>query len=261
MKKMKTTIILILALTMVLSLSACKTKNCEICDKIISIQSEINEIKASLAAESVINEGSIESAKNEEKLQKLEKELQSLLQHECSMPIKNVKNQEFTLNTFTGTYTGEWKGSLPSGKGKFEGTYPVQSSSLSYDGEWKNGELNGYGNFVLISDLYDKHFERYYEGDFKNGNFHGQGLLIEIHELYTWQVEGEFQDGLTIGQAAFKEYDANGNLTDDGIVEGPDQTIIQSSKAERAKEEAQRAEEESKELLGDLGNALLDNAY
>ncbi|KAG2243645.1 hypothetical protein Bca52824_094512 [Brassica carinata] len=72
------------------------------------------------------------------------------------------ERREFSNGDF---YSGEVKGSLPHGKGKYE-----WSDGTIYQGDWDQGKISGKGKLVWPSGAK-------YEGDFSGGYLHGIGTM------------------------------------------------------------------------------------
>ncbi|XP_024013307.1 phosphatidylinositol 4-phosphate 5-kinase 8 isoform X1 [Eutrema salsugineum] len=62
-------------------------------------------------------------------------------------------------------YSGQLKGTLPHGKGKY-----VWSDGIIYEGDWEEGKISGKGKLIWSSGAK-------YEGDFSGGYLHGFGTM------------------------------------------------------------------------------------
>lgn len=108
--------------------------------------------------------------------------------------VKVNKNEEEELQTaiehYTNgnKYTGQKKGTLKHGKGKYlfkDGTF--------YDGQWSNNKINGIGN------LYFADGDLEYSGEWRNDEFNGWGTLFSQTENWK-KYEGEFKNGVREGR-------------------------------------------------------------
>jgi hypothetical protein len=107
-------------------------------------------------------------------------------------------NLSLSLNfgEYTGIYTGQLIGGLPSGKGLFS-VAEENGTGWTYDGEWKNGHFNGSGTVTwkdgfISSGIYKNDYlngegckilygTTQYQGGFRHGYYHGQGTLFNQH--------------------------------------------------------------------------------
>jgi hypothetical protein len=70
-------------------------------------------------------------------------------------------------------YDGEWKGTMPNGRGIIR-----RDNGERYEGDVKDGKPDGYGTLVKIASLVTPNdTQMRYEGEWKDGVFEGEGVL------------------------------------------------------------------------------------
>lgn len=209
---------------------------CEICDKIAEKQAELQTVLARNADNTLVYP---EYGVWDLQVSTLSGELQLLKDHECNMPVRTVKNQEYSYGRYTGTYTGEWKSTAPYNNGTFSGSYREGGTQYDcvYSGEWSAGAPNGVGAMLqrrdyVGSDTIENWTIWRYEGTFANGKLTGSGwssfessVSDGIFEYY----DGVYDEGFLQGRATYLQY-RNGMLYDKGIVEGINYTPISSQR-------------------------------
>ena len=129
-----------------------------------------------------------------------------------------VKNNNYILGSYDGTYTGYIVNNIPIGEGSFsskepDGVLGQEGSKFTMVGIWTNGHING-----QVSIIWDDGYK--YRGEYKNGNREGQGTYalangkkyvgqwkndkMEGQGTYTWtdgdKYVGQFKNGNREGQ-------------------------------------------------------------
>lgn len=251
---MKKLLFTIVVMAMTVSFSACGSSGCDKCERISEIQERVDDLNKYIN-ENRINEGSAEFEKNEQELKNLNDQLDTLLQHDCPLPVENVENKEYRYGGYIGTYTGEWKYNAPNGEGSYEAISDNGKEKISYTGSWARGSIDGYGTYYHYNELNGGE-EKFYEGEFKDNKFHGQGFYKRISPSGDiLQIDGEWEKNkLVIGD--FKEIDANGNLTDYGTMDinGKITSAKADAEAKRQEELKKQQEEAIGDAIGDLFN-------
>lgn len=256
---MKKRLCFLTAIIMMSTFSACGNvgnQSCEKCDKIVEIQSRIDELSVNISKNADM-EGSYEYDKNEEELYSLREQLDLLLQHECSLPAENVTNQECRLGVFTGKYTGEWKSNAPHGSGVFEGTDDSGNLTMYYSGGWEFGTIQGYGEYELHNSLNNSDIS--YKGDFRDNKYDGSGVYYQNLHMNSDKcitiIDGEFSEGILV-TGDFQEKDQNGNLTDYGTMQGSGWTKTSSAKADAEAKRQQQVEDQFYDAASEFFNAI-----
>lgn len=212
-------------------------RTCPDCDEILVLQEELQEALAENADNSLTFD---DYYRWNIKVTTLSNEIQLLKNHECNMPVRQVKNQPCAYGVYEGSYTGDWKSTAPYGEGVFTGSYwegDVQHV-LTYSGEWAWGAPNGTGSMVEHREYrgtgsMENWKSWLYEGTFVNGALTGSGWSSSessTGERFEY-FGGTYRDGFLAGQANFLQY-KDGNLYDMGIVEGNNYAPIYSERQE-----------------------------
>ncbi|KAL0454442.1 UNVERIFIED_CONTAM: Phosphatidylinositol 4-phosphate 5-kinase [Sesamum latifolium] len=82
-------------------------------------------------------------------------------------------------------YSGDFKGMLPHGKGKY-----AWSDGTVYEGDWEEGKMSGKGKIFWPSQVR-------YEGDFSGGYLHGFGTFIDSDgSIYKGSLKMNSQHGI-----------------------------------------------------------------
>ncbi len=229
--------VLVLAAAVLLLRWIGQSRSCETCNEILGLQEEL----LSVLAENEDNSLTMDDYDRWEiKVSALSSEIQMLKDHECSMPIRKVKDHAYFYGRYEGTYTGEWKSTAPCGEGVFSGEYQEGSRQavLTYSGEWAAGAPNGEGSLMEYEGYSNMGGEcnwltRLYEGTFVNGALTGSGWSCresstgDRYEYY----DGVYQNGMLEGQANFLQY-LDGGLYDKGIAEGYKYMTVYSERQE-----------------------------
>lgn len=104
-------------------------------------------------------------------------------------------------------YSGEFKGSLPNGKGKYE-----WSDGTVYEGDWYEGKICGKGKLMWSSGAT-------YEGDFSGGYLHGVGTMTSPDEsVYSGAWRMNIRHGL--GRKEYCNSDVYDGSWKEGLQEG-----------------------------------------
>ncbi|CAA7020782.1 unnamed protein product [Microthlaspi erraticum] len=104
-------------------------------------------------------------------------------------------------------YSGEVKGSLPDGKGKY-----AWSDGTTYDGDWHEGKICGKGKLMWSSGAK-------YEGDFSGGYLHGVGTMTSPDEsVYSGAWRMNIRHGL--GRKEYCNSDVYDGSWKEGLQEG-----------------------------------------
>lgn len=265
---MKKIVCIISAILMITAFSSCGKssgglfkKSCDKCDKIIEIQERIDGLSTQLS-ESADMEGSNEYTKNEEELYSLREQLDMLLQHECPLPVENVKNKECRVGVFTGKYTGEWKSNAPHGKGTYEATDDGGHLTMYYSGDWTFGNIEGYGEYELYNSL--SNCDISYKGYFENNNYNGRGEFYQnIHmnrDDCITRINGEFKDGKLVS-GDFQEENQNGKITDYGTMQGAGWTKTSSAKADAEAERQRQVQQQIEDQLYDVAGEFFKSLW
>ncbi|XP_050210026.1 phosphatidylinositol 4-phosphate 5-kinase 7 [Mercurialis annua] len=127
--------------------------------------------------------------------------------------LKQLLNQEdnerldATVLSNKDTYSGEFKGVLPHGKGKYTWT-----DGTVYQGDWEEGKMTGKGRIIWPSGAN-------YEGDFCGGYLHGFGTLIgPDRSQYRGAWRMNIQHGL--GRKEYSNSDIYEGSWKEGVHEG-----------------------------------------
>lgn len=265
---MKKFICIISAVLMMTAFSSCEKssgglfqKSCDKCDRIIKIQERINELSID-QSENADMEGSAEYEKNSNELYDLREQLNVLLQHDCPLPIENVKNKEYRYGDFTGKYTGEWKSNAPHGSGTYEGTDDGGHMTMYYSGDWNFGNIEGYGEYELSNSL--SNCDISYKGDFVNNSYNGRGEFYQnIHmnrDDCITIINGEFKNGKLVS-GDFQEADQNNNITDYGTMQGAGWTKTSSAKADAEAERQRQAQQQIEDQLYDAAGEFFKSLW
>lgn len=262
---------LLLAVAIAASLSACGEETCADCEKIEALQAELKEITEYIN-ENREYEGTQEFDEKEERYYSIYKQLELLMEHECTIPVVEVKDKEYIMGGLIGTYTGEWKSSSPCGHGVYTAKSNVKNEDAVrhyvYDCEWSGGYPNGYGTETCEGNKLDS-TDTYYKGYFVDGKYNGEGYYYFKAPGFHFDLTGTFTDGFMYGNGTrreynsngniyfivtvtfegnvlagrgdFKQYDDNGELIDYGVCEGPDYTKIDSVMLNKAKKQTSDA--------------------
>ena len=164
----------------------------------------------------------------------------SIRNHECSAETITVEDYPYVCGTYYGTYTGEWKGIAPCGKGTFNGTklYDDESvfkdkkkeegkeynknrrkyESYSYTGEWSGGLPDGQGAYCYRCYPEDQsaYFEEYYEGGMNANKRDGEGTLTVFRDGPYFKNEkvyygkGQYRKGILQKKVNYAVYDDEG---------------------------------------------------
>jgi hypothetical protein len=116
-------------------------------------------------------------------------------------------------------YKGEWKNSLPNGKGIMKFIHNDKNLSSTLECTFVDGRANGYGR-----QIFERTYEKmvpYYEGEIKNNFQHGKGEYYYGNGSY---YKGEFVDGKFQGQGIeychIKHQTFIGEFYNDGQLKG-----------------------------------------
>lgn len=267
-------IIALISAAVILNMASGCSKSCEICDEVVSLRNDITKCREILNASEV--DGSKETLDTEKQLTALLGQYATLSKHECDAEVENVKNMEYDWieASLSGKYTGEWKSFCPCGTGSYTGSDPYSrlhwdssGGILEYTGEWEYGVPNGHGEYAYYqekSGVASVNMLIEYEGEFVNGKFDGQGTLTVPYGLNSYFnvnmlmiITGTFSDGGLTGNAGYVVYDGEGNLYDRGYVD-KSRVIIQSDRADQHEKEV---EQQTKDILGDIGRGIFDMLF
>ena len=113
--------------------------------------------------------------------------------NEVVEPLENNVNVWYTIEDGKCRYKGEWKNSLPNGKG-IKHFYKTDSY---IDGNFVDGFAEGHGK-QTFEQTWEK-TQPYYEGQFKRNNYQGKG---EYHYGDGDYYKGDWKDGKYHGQGA-----------------------------------------------------------
>lgn len=241
-------------LSMIISITACNAK-CEKCDKITELQAEADELREFLENYNVAQEGTAEDIGAQERLASIKEQLVVLAQHECSLPAEKVKNVEYKLGDYSGTYTGEWKSGVAHGQGSFEGV-DNYNNTLTYEGEFIGGELTGYGVYNSVGASSGN--EQYYEGDFVENQFHGDGFLRQTYAEEIVEKTGKWVKSKFItGEYTVK--DRYGNVTDYGTYE--DGVLTYSAEIEASKKRDEEIKKQSEQNATNFIVGVFDGLF
>ena len=258
---MKKIYVIIMALVLTATLTACGNKSCADCERMAELQAKIAELQV-YERENRNDEGSDEYESKLEELAQSIKNYELYAMHECELPVTEVKDKDFCLSNLAGTYTGEWKGSAPYGHGVYTAldSSKVEEYSAKYvfDCEWKFGLPEGFGKKTIDNEDSITPYYEYYEGYFVNGLYEGEGFLRKKTLNSTMEVTGTFKENNLSGQAEFVEYDNSGNMIDYGIVEGPQMVKIQSAKRDQEEEQSRRQQEMIEQGINNVIDGLVD---
>lgn len=214
-----------------------QSHSCPDCDEILNLQEQLQEVMAENEDDSLIL---ADYERWNAKVSTLSNEIQLLKDHECDMPIRKVKNQEYAYGRYEGTYTGEWKSTAPYGEGVFSGSYRTGATQymVSYSGEWSGGAPNGTGSLMQHREYVGSGSQEnwnswLYEGTFANGKLTGSGWSSMESSTgdHVEYYNGVYRDGFLQGQADFLQY-RDGKLYDKGVVEGLHYVPIYSARQE-----------------------------
>lgn len=111
-----------------------------------------------------------------EDLEALEQQKHAQMQHFCTAEAIYVEAIPYSYRGSFGSYTGEWIGAGPAGKGSYIGKV-YGESIVSYIGDWKFGLPDGAGE--LYVEHYSADFDMTYRGQMKNGKRDGWGSMTE----------------------------------------------------------------------------------
>ena len=199
--------------------------SCPSCDEILGLQEELQTVLAENEDNSLTFDAYY---RWNIKVATLSNEIQLLKDHECNMPIRQVKNQSYAYGRYEGSYTGDWKSTAPYGEGVFSGSYREGDTQyvITYSGEWAGGAPNGTGSMMkhreyLGAGSQENWKSWLYEGAFVNGALTGSGWSStesSTGDRFEY-FDGVYQDSFLQGQANFLQY-RDGKLYDKGIVEG-----------------------------------------
>ncbi|KAG7653846.1 Phosphatidylinositol-4-phosphate 5-kinase core [Arabidopsis suecica] len=113
-------------------------------------------------------------------------------------------DREFPNGDF---YSGEVKGLLPNGKGKY-----AWSDGTIYEGDWDQGKISGKGKLMWSSGAK-------YEGDFSGGYLHGFGTMTSPDEsVYSGAWRMNVRHGL--GRKEYSNSDLYDGLWKEGLQDG-----------------------------------------
>ncbi|VVA93937.1 unnamed protein product [Arabis nemorensis] len=104
-------------------------------------------------------------------------------------------------------YTGQLKGTLPHGKGKY-----AWSDGIIYEGDWEEGKISGKGKLMWSSGAK-------YEGDFSGGYLHGYGTMTSPDgSVYSGAWRMNVRHGL--GRKEYCNSDAYDGSWKEGLQDG-----------------------------------------
>lgn len=210
---------------------------CETCGKILELQNELQSVMAENQDNSLTM---VDYEQWNIKVTTLSNEIQLLKDHECDAPIREVKNQTCSYGRYLGSYTGEWKSTMPYGEGVFSGSYMDGSTqyACTYSGTWSGGVPNGAGSMLEDREyLGDSNIENWaswlYGGTFVDGKLTGNGWVSfesSSGDRYEY-FDGVYHNGYLEGQANFLHY-RDGDLYDKGVAEGSKFIMVYSERQE-----------------------------
>lgn len=211
--------------------------SCPTCDEILDLQKEL---------QTVLKENEDNSLTFQDfdrwntEVMALSSDIQFLRDHECDMPTRKVKEEECVYGRYVGSYTGEWKSTVPCGEGSFVGSYQEGSTRFVciYSGTWSGGAPNGTGVLLEHREYQDNSSTenwttRRYEGTFVDGKLTGSGwssFESASGDRYEY-FDGTYHNGYLEGQVNFLQY-RDGELYDKGIAEGSKFIPIYSERQE-----------------------------
>lgn len=213
--------------------------SCPTCNEILDLQKQLQEVMKENEDNSLTFQ---DYDRWNTRVAALTSEIQSLKNHDCTMPVRKVKEQACTYDRYVGSYTGEWKSTAPCGEGIFTGTYWDGSTAFvcTYSGTWSNGVPNGTGAMVVhreyrAPDSQENWNSRFYEGSFVDGALTGSGWFCEESSsgIRMEYYGGVYRGGFPEGQANYLAYQ-DGELYDKGVAAptGRDYSVIYSQRQE-----------------------------
>ena len=239
--------------------------DCAVCAKIAELNNERAE-KYVYLEENRTSMGMIDETYALRDIETVELQLQMLGEHDCSKSVKKVEDMEFNYKNYAGTYTGECRSGIPCGEGTFTGVYKLNNAVVyeyEYSGEWSGATPNGNGEY---EDYYNNDFGfvyKYYSGGIKNGVRDGDGYYYFKNQYFSREcINGTYENDVLIGQSDFIEYDEYGEMSDRGVVEGDEFTVVASERREYEKQQQelqnQQIQQWQDDLFASIGNSIID---
>ncbi len=137
----------------------------------------------------------------------------SAMHHTCHAKATRVKDMPYVYRGCYGTYTGDWQGAGPVGKGTFVGTSYYLGDTVSYEGDWNYGLPEGNGE-LYIENFDGSGWNLTYKGQMYAGMRNGSGYVYEYlpaqsyRAKYRIYAETVFQNDIMAQITDCEEHDA-----------------------------------------------------